>query len=73
MIINLTARIKQQANEKVVQLLQHDNMHKFKYKMVQILQDDNMHKFFKYYNTVAQTSTITAFLRCSDWNDVHVH
>jgi hypothetical protein len=73
MIINLTARIKQQANEKVVRLLQHDNMHKFKYKMVQILQDDNMHKFFKYYNTVAQTSTITAFLRCSDWNDVHVH
>jgi hypothetical protein len=73
MFINLTARIKQQANEKVIQLLQHDNMHKFKYKMVQILQDDNMHTFFKYYNMVAQTSTITAFLRCSDRNDVHVH
>jgi hypothetical protein len=73
------ARIKQQANETVVQLLQHDNIHKFKYyktlpdKMVQILQNDNMHKFFKYYNTVAQTSKVTAFLRCSDWNDVHVH
>jgi hypothetical protein len=45
----LTARIKQQVNEKVVQLLQHNNMHKFKYyktlpdKMVQILRDDNMH------------------------------
>jgi hypothetical protein len=45
-----TPKIKQQANEKVVQLLQHDNMHKFKYyktlqdKIVQILQDDNMHK-----------------------------
>jgi hypothetical protein len=57
---------------KVVQLLQHDNMHKFKYyktfldKMVQILQDDNMHKFFKYYNMIAQTSTVTAFIRCSD-------
>jgi hypothetical protein len=79
MIINLTARRKQQANEKVVQLLQHNNMHKFKYyktlpdKMVQILEDDNMHKFFKYYNTVAQTSTVTAFLHCSDWNDVYVH
>jgi hypothetical protein len=79
MIINLTERIKQQANEKVVQLLQHDNMHKFKYyktlpyKMVQILQDGNMHKFFKYYNMVAETSTVIAFLRCSDWNDVHVH
>jgi hypothetical protein len=42
MIINLTSRIKQQANEKVIQLLQHNNMHKFKYydtlldKMVQI-------------------------------------
>jgi hypothetical protein len=41
---------KQQANEKVVQLLQQDNMHKFKYyktlqdKIVQILEDDNMHK-----------------------------
>jgi hypothetical protein len=64
MIINLTVRIKQQENEKVLQLLQHDNMHKFKYyntlldKMVQILQDDNMHKYFKYYNTVAQTSSI---------------
>jgi hypothetical protein len=50
MIRNPTARIKQQANEKVVQLLQHDNMHKLKYyktlqdKIVQILQDDNMHK-----------------------------
>jgi hypothetical protein len=61
MIINLKTRRKQQANEKVVQLLQHDNMHKFKYymtlpnKMVQILQDDNMHKYFTYYNTVAQT------------------
>jgi hypothetical protein len=50
MIRNSTARIKQQSNEKVVQLLQHDNMHKFKYyktlqnKTVQILQDDNMHK-----------------------------
>jgi hypothetical protein len=50
MIRNSTTRIKQQANEKVVQLLQHDNMHKFKYsntlqdKIVQILQDDNMHK-----------------------------
>jgi hypothetical protein len=49
-IRNSTARIKQQANEKVVQLLQHDSMHKFKYyntlkdKIVQILQDDNMHK-----------------------------
>jgi hypothetical protein len=38
------------SNEKVVQSLQHDNMHKFKYyktlqdKIVQILQDDNMHK-----------------------------
>jgi hypothetical protein len=37
-------------NEKVVQLLQHDNMHKFKYyktmvdKIVQILQDDNQPK-----------------------------
>jgi hypothetical protein len=78
MITNLTARRKQQANEKVVQLLQHDNMHTFKYyktlsnKMVQILQDDNMHKYFKYYNMVAQ-STIIAFLRCSDGNDVHVH
>jgi hypothetical protein len=41
--------------------------------MVQILQDDNMHKYFKYYDTVAQTSTVTAFLRCSDGNDVHVH
>jgi hypothetical protein len=73
------ARIKQQANKKVVQLLQHDNMHKFKYyktltdKMVQILQDDSMHKYFKYYNTVAQTSTVTAFLRCIDGNDVHMH
>jgi hypothetical protein len=53
-------------------------MHKFKYyktlpdKIVQILQDDNMHKYFKYYNTVAQTCTIKAFLRCSDWNDDHV-
>jgi hypothetical protein len=27
---NTTARIKQQANAKVVQFLQHDNMHKFK-------------------------------------------
>jgi hypothetical protein len=50
MIRNSTARIKKQANEKVVQLLQHYNMHKFKYyktlqdKIVQILQDDNMHK-----------------------------
>jgi hypothetical protein len=50
MIRNLTARIKQQANEKIVQLLQQDYMHKFKYyktlldKIVQILQDDNMHK-----------------------------
>jgi hypothetical protein len=50
MIRNSTARIKQQANEKVVHLLQHDNTHKFKYyktlqdKIVQILQDDNMHK-----------------------------
>jgi hypothetical protein len=50
MIRNLTARIKQQANENVVQLLQHANMHKFKYyktlsdKIVQISQDDNMHK-----------------------------
>jgi hypothetical protein len=41
---------KQQANGKVVQLLQQDNMHKFKYyktlqdKIVQILEDDNMHK-----------------------------
>jgi hypothetical protein len=72
-------RRKQQANEKVVQLLQHDNMHKFKYyktlpdKMVQILQDDNMHKYFKYYNMVAQTSTVIALLRCSDGNDVHMH
>jgi hypothetical protein len=79
MIINLTARIKQQANEKLVQLLQHDNMHNFKYyktlpdKMVQILQDDNMHKFFKYYITVTQTSTVIAFLHCSEGNDVHVH
>jgi DNA/RNA endonuclease YhcR with UshA esterase domain len=79
MIVDLTTRIKQQANEKVVQLLQHDNMHKFKYyktlpdKMVQILQDDNMHKYFKYYNTAAQTSTITAYLCCSDGNDVHLH
>jgi hypothetical protein len=79
MIINLMARIKQQANEKVVQLLQHDSMHKIKYyktlpdKIVQILQDDNMHKHFKYYNKVAKTSTVTAFFRCSDWNDVHVH
>jgi hypothetical protein len=79
MIRNLMARIKQQANEKVVQLLQHDNMHKFKYhktlpdKIVQILQDDNTHKYFKYYNTVAQTSMVIAFLRCSNWNDVHVH
>jgi Fe-S-cluster formation regulator IscX/YfhJ len=32
------------ANEKVLQLLQHDNMHKFKDKIVQILQDNNMHK-----------------------------
>jgi hypothetical protein len=44
------ARIKQQANEKVVQLLQDNNKHKFRYyktlpdKFVQILQDDNMHK-----------------------------
>jgi hypothetical protein len=36
--------------KKVVQLLQHDNMYKFKYymtlqnKIVQILQDDNMYK-----------------------------
>jgi hypothetical protein len=72
-------RRKQQANEKVVQLLQHDNMHKFKYyktlpdKMVQILQDDNMHKYFKYYNMVAQTSTVIALLRYSDGNDVHMH
>jgi hypothetical protein len=50
MIKNSTARIKQQANENVVQLLQHDNMHKFKYhntfqdKIVQILQDDNQPK-----------------------------
>jgi hypothetical protein len=50
MIRNLTARIKEQVNEKVVQLLQQDNMHKFKYcktlpdKIVQMLKDDNMHK-----------------------------
>jgi hypothetical protein len=50
MIRNLTARIKQQENEKVVQLLQQDYMHKFKYyktvpdKIIQILKDDNMHK-----------------------------
>jgi hypothetical protein len=43
-------KLKQQANEKVVQLLQHNNMHKFKYyktlqdKVAQILQDGNMHK-----------------------------
>jgi hypothetical protein len=79
MITNLTARRKQQTNEKAVQLLQHDNMHKFKYyktlpnKMVQILQDGNMHKYFNYYNTVAQTSTVTAFLRCSDGKKVYVH
>jgi hypothetical protein len=50
MMRNSTARIKQQANEKVVQLLQPNNMHKFKYyktlqdKIVQILQDDNQPK-----------------------------
>jgi hypothetical protein len=67
---------KQQANEKVVQLLQHDNMHKFKYYKTmpdKMVQDDKMHKYFKYYNTVEQTSMVTAFLRCSDGNDVHVH
>jgi hypothetical protein len=46
MIRNLTARIKQQANEKVVQLLQHDNMHKFKY--YKTLPD----KIVKYYKTL---------------------
>jgi hypothetical protein len=46
MIINLTARIKQQENEKVVQLLQHDNMHKFKY--YKTMPD----KWFKYYKTI---------------------
>jgi hypothetical protein len=50
MMRNSTARIKQQANEKLVQLLQHDNMHKFKYyktlqdEIVQILQYDNQPK-----------------------------
>jgi hypothetical protein len=50
MIRNSTARIRQYAHEKIVQLLQHDNMHTFKYyktlqdKIVQILQDDNIHK-----------------------------